>query len=208
MIHSWFLHIPVNDFFFFFWHFHNVRVIVFVSLCPICFSFRLQPAILSFHLLGIENAAAGHVCGGGGVVVCFPRSVDCSNTLGVELPYDIICVILWFQGTLTVMLINLWPLTSHQWHTGVLFTNFVLLFLVCRVLDNGLFGFSLEILPCTLTFRFTENRANEAHFQRLLSKHWLSIYLLMFPSWSWDLRLFFFFFLVCHPWPFSKGSFH
>ena len=174
-------------------HFHNVRVIVFVPLCPICFSFRFQPAILSFYLSGIVNAAAGHVCGGGGVVVCFPRSVDCSNTLGVELPYDIICVILWFQGTLTVMLISLWPLTSHQWYTGVLFTNIALLVLVCRVLDNGLFGFSSEILPCTLTFWFAENRANEAHFQRLLSKHWLSIYLLMFPSWSCDLHPFFVF---------------
>ena len=188
----------------------------FLCLYVPCFSFHLHPAIPFFHLLGIVNAAAGHVCGGGGVVVCFPRSVDCSNTLGVELPYDIICVILWFQGTLTVMLISLWPLTSHQWYTGVLFTNIALLFLVCRVLDNGLFGFSLVILPCTLTFRFTDNRANEAHFQRLLSMHWLSIYLLMFPSWSCDLRplffclffVLFYFVLVCHLWLFSKGSWH
>ena len=64
-----------------------------VSLCSICFSFRLQPAILSFHLFGILKAAVGHDCGGS-VAVCFPRPVDCSNSLGVELPYDIICVIL------------------------------------------------------------------------------------------------------------------
>jgi hypothetical protein len=36
------------------------------------------------------NAAAVHVCGGVGVGVCFPRSVDFPNALGVELPYDII----------------------------------------------------------------------------------------------------------------------
>ena len=116
--------------------------------------------------------------------VCFSRSVDCSNTLEVELTYDIIYIILWFLGTLAAMLIKSLStyLTSHQWHTGFPFTNIALLFLVCRLLDNDLFGFLLVILPCSLSFQFTDNRANEAHFQRLLSKHWLSIYLLMFPS--------------------------
>ena len=125
-----------------------------------------------------------------------------------SLPYDIICVILWFQGTLTVMLISPWPLTSHQWHTGVLYTNIALLFLVCRVLDNGVFGFSLEILPCTLTFRFTDNRANEAHFQRLLSIDQLFTCWCFHPDHVIYARFFFFFFLVCHRWPFSKGSRH
>ena len=148
--------------------------------------------------------------------VCFSRSVDCSNTLEVELTYDIIYIILWFLGTLAAMLIKSLStyLTSHQWHTGFPFTNIALLFLVCRLLDNGLFGFPLVILPCSLSFQFTDNRANEAHFQRLFSKHWLSIYLLMFPSWHVVCARFcccccclFVCLLACHTWPFSKGQF-
>ena len=92
MIQSRFLPIPVNAFYFF--GIFIMSESYFLCLYVPCFSFHLHPAILFFHLLDIVNAAAGHVCGGGGVVVCFARSVDCSNILGVELSYDIICVIL------------------------------------------------------------------------------------------------------------------
>ena len=56
------------------------------------FSFAANDS-LSFHLLVIVNAAAVHVCGVGGVGMCFPWSVGFSNSLGLELPHDIICPI-------------------------------------------------------------------------------------------------------------------
>ena len=53
------------------------------------FSFAASDS-LSLHLLHIVTVTPGYVCGGG-CVVYFPRMVDCSNTLGVGLPYDMIC---------------------------------------------------------------------------------------------------------------------
>ena len=38
-------------------------------------------------------------------------------------------------------------------------------------IDSGLFDFSVVISPCSLIFHITDKKANEVHFQRLLSKH-------------------------------------
>ena len=177
MIHSRFLHIPENGIFFL--HFHNVRVIFHCGSMSnfFLFSFAANDS-LSFHLLGIVNAAEVHFCGVG-VWACFPWSVGFSNALWLEPLHDILCPILWFQVILTILPINALvaylPLVAYK---GC-FTNIALLFLVYRVLDNGLIGFSLVLLHCSLIFRITDYEANEAHFQRLLSKHWPA-----FTCWS------------------------
>ena len=71
----------------------------------------------------------------------------------------------------------LWLLIYHQWH--IRDALLILPYSFCRVLYNGLFGFSLVLLHCSLIFHITDYEANEAHFQRLLSKHWMA-----FTCWS------------------------
>ena len=119
---------------------------------------------------------------GGGVGMCFPWSVGFSNSLGLEVPHDIICPIFWVQGTLTVLPMNVLIAYLPPVAYKVPLSNTALPFPVYRVLDNGLFHFSLVVLHCSLIFHITDNKANEVHLQRLLSKHWLVFSCLSFLS--------------------------
>ena len=150
-----------------------------VALCPISFSFCLQPTILFPFISWAVWMLLKCIFVGVGVWACFPWSVGFSNALGLEPPQDIMCPILWFQGILTVLPMNVLVAYLPPVAYKGCFTNIALLFLVYRVLDNGLFGFSLVLLHCSLIFHITDYEANEAHFQRLLSKHWLA-----FTCWS------------------------
>ena len=150
-----------------------------VALCPISFSFHLQPTILFPFISWALWMLLKCIFVGVGVSTCFPWSAGFSNALGLEPPHDIMCPILWFQGILTILPINALVAYLPPVAYKGCFTIIALLFLVYRVLDNGLFGFSLVLLHCSLIFHITDYEANEAHFQRLLSKHWPA-----FTCWS------------------------
>ena len=139
------------------------------------FSFAANDS-LSFHLLGIVNAAQVHFWGGGGVgmfsMICW--FLKCSG-IGTTTWYHVSHFVI--SGHFEFYPSMLWSLIYHQWH--IRDALLILPYSFCRVLYNGLFGFSLVLLHCSLIFRITDYEANEAHFQRLLCKHWLA-----FTCWS------------------------
>ena len=145
------------------------------------FSFAANDS-LSFHVLGIVNAAAVHVCGVGVWAGVF------HGLLVSQILWDWNChmtsSVPFFESKALWQCCPwmFWWLIYHQWHIRYPFTNTALLFLVYRVLDNGLFHFSVVILHCSLIFHITDKKGNEVHFQRFLSKHWLVFSCLSFLS--------------------------
>ena len=149
-----------------------------MSICPISFSSHLQPTILfpfiSWALwMLLQCMFVGWGCGQAFSMVLVSQILWDWNCHMTSSDPFFESKALW-QSCPSMF----WSLIYHQWHIRDPFTNITLLFLVYRVLDSGLFGFSL-ILCCSLIFRITDNKENEAHFQRLLSKYWL-----VFTFWS------------------------
>ena len=187
----------VNGIFFFFCIFIMSGSYFTVSLSHLFLLSSAPNDSLYSHLLDMVNAAAVHACGCGGLGVCFPWFADFSNIIGVELPYEN-HLSFWFQSPLIVMPkeapTTYLPPVSFKIPPLLIIA---LLFLVCGE------TFMVSEYHCSLPFPITENRVNEAHFQRLLSKHWLCLPVDLSFLVVWFVLVFIW---VCHPKPVYRGS--
>ena len=130
-----------------------------VSLCPISFSSRLQPMILFPFISWSLWMLLQWMFVGWGVWACVFHGLLVSQILW-DWNCHMTSSVPFFESKALWQCCPwmFWWLIYHQWHIRYPFTNTALLFLVYRVLDNGLFHFSLVILHCSLIFHVTDKK--------------------------------------------------